>query len=111
MEPELKETQMESSLADRISAHPQYQALKASRSSFGWILTILMMVVYYGFILLVAFDKELLAARLGAGVTTLGIPVGAGVILFTVVITAIYVRRANSRFDAMTEQIVREVRK
>ena len=102
---------METDLARRISAMPKYQELKRKRSSYGWWLTLAMMLVYYGFILLVAFDKEFLAQRLGSGVMTLGIPIGFGVILFTIVITAIYVRRANSEFDEMTEDIAKAVLK
>ena len=49
---------MEVDLARRIAAHPKYRELKAKRTSFGWWLTLAMMVVYYGFILLVAFNKE-----------------------------------------------------
>ena len=70
-----------------------------------------MLVVYYGFILLVAFDKELLATPLGQGVTTLGMPIGFGVIIFTIAITAFYVNRANSEFDALVDKIVREALK
>jgi uncharacterized membrane protein (DUF485 family) len=92
----------------RIARLPAYQALKSKRSSFGWTLTLMMMVVYYGFILLVAFNKELLATRIGAGVTTWGMPIGLGVIVFTILITAIYVRRANSEFDALTDRIRKE---
>ncbi len=102
---------MEKALAERIASHPKYQELKAKRTRFGWWLTALMMVVYYGFILLVAFDKELLAQRLGSGVMTLGMPIGLGVILFTIVITGIYVRRANSEFDDLTEDIRKAVTK
>ena len=102
---------METDLAQRIASHPKYQELKAKRSRFGWWLTALMMIVYYGFIVLVAFDKEFLAQRLGEGVTTLGMPIGLGVILFTIVITGIYVRRANSEFDDMTEEIKKAVTK
>ena len=102
---------MEANLALRIAAHPSYQALKARRTSFGWWLTAAMMVVYYGFILLVAFNKPLLSTRLGEGVMTLGIPLGFGVIVFTVVITAIYVRRANSEFDRLTEEVSKAVTK
>ena len=102
---------MEMDLANRIASHPKYQELKAKRSSFGWVLTALMMVVYYGFIVLVAFDKEFLAQRLGTGVMTLGIPIGFGVIVFTIVITAIYVRRANSEFDDLTAAITKAVLK
>ena len=78
------------------------------RSSFGWILTALMMFVYYGYIALIAFNKEFLAQPMGAGVTTIGIPIGMGVIVFTVIITGIYVRRANSEFDTLTQEIVKE---
>ena len=102
---------MEKALAERTASHPKYQELKAKRTRFGWWLTALMMVVYYGFILLVAFDKERLAKRLGAGVMTLGMPIGLGVILFTIVITGIYVRRANREFDDLTEDIRKAVTK
>jgi uncharacterized membrane protein (DUF485 family) len=64
-----------------------------------------MLIVYYGYILLIAFNKELLARRLGAGVMTWGIPIGLFVIVFTVVITGIYVRRANGQFDDLTAEI------
>jgi uncharacterized membrane protein (DUF485 family) len=70
-----------------------------------------MMVVYYGYIALIAFNKPFLAQPIGAGVTTLGIPIGMGVIVFTVVITAIYVRRANSEFDALTTEILKDAAK
>ena len=102
---------MEMDLAKRIASNPKYQELKAKRTRFGWWLTLAMMVVYYGFILLVAFDKEFLSKRLGDGVMTLGIPIGFGVIVFTIVITAIYVKRANSEFDDLTAEIAKAVLK
>jgi uncharacterized membrane protein (DUF485 family) len=102
---------MDTDLTTRIANDPRYQQLKASRSTFGWWLTLAMLVVYYGFILLVAFDKPFLATRLGQGVTTIGMPVGLAVIVFTIVITGIYVRRANREFDALSEQIVKEALK
>ena len=102
---------MESDLALRISQHPKYLELKAKRTRFGWWLTLAMMVVYYGFILLVAFNKPFLSQRLGDGVMTLGIPVGFGVIVFTIVITAIYVKRANGEFDDLAAAIGKAVLK
>ena len=95
------------SIARQIASNPKYQELKAKRSSFGWWLSLAMMIVYYGFILLVAFNKPFLSQRLGEGVTTIAMPIGFGVILFTVAITAIYVRRANSEFDALTDQVIK----
>ena len=92
----------------RIEANPAYQALKRKRNGFGWTLTLLMLVVYYGFIGLIAFDKEFLAQPIGSGVTTLGIPIAFGVIVFTIAITGFYVRRANKEFDQLTQQIVED---
>ena len=98
---------MATDLTTRILNDPNYQKLKARRTRFGWLLTVAMLVVYYGFIVLVAFDKPFLATRLGTGVTTIGMPIGLAVIVFTVIITAIYVRRANSEYDVLTEQIAK----
>jgi uncharacterized membrane protein (DUF485 family) len=100
---------MELDLAHRIASHPKYQELRAKRTGFGWWLTLAMMVVYYGFILLVAFNKEFLSQRMGDGVMTIGIPIGFGVIVFTIVITAYYVNRANSEFDELADAIAKAV--
>ena len=102
---------MDTDLTTRIANHPKYQELKAKRTSFGMWLTLAMLAVYFGFILLVAFNKPFLATRLGAGVMTYAIPIGFGVIVFTVVITAIYVRRANSEYDSLAEEISKAVLK
>ena len=98
---------MADDLVQRVVSNPKYQELKSKRSSFGWWLTLSEMVVYYGFILLVAYDKSFLATKIGAGVTTIGMPLGIGVLVFTIVITNIYVRRANSVYDDLTQQIVK----
>jgi uncharacterized membrane protein (DUF485 family) len=92
----------------RIEANPKYHELKRKRSGFGWLLTVLMLLVYYGYVGLIAFDKELLAKPLGDGVTTLGIPIGLGVIIFTVLITGLYVRRANNEYDRLTAEILKD---
>jgi uncharacterized membrane protein (DUF485 family) len=102
---------MDTDLTRRIAANPKYQELKAKRTSLGWWLALAMMIVYYGFILLVAFNKPFLAQRLGDGVTTIGMPIGLGVIVFTIVITGIYVRRANTVFDRLTDDIAKAVLK
>lgn len=101
---------MDDNLVQRIAGNPAYQQLKAKRSRFGWWLTLAMMVVYYGFILLVAFNKPFLSQRLGDGVMTVGIPLGFGVILFTIIVTAVYVRRANTEFDELSAAVAKAVR-
>jgi uncharacterized membrane protein (DUF485 family) len=102
---------MEDDLVQRIKSDPNYHRLVASRSRYGWTLAVIMLIVYYGYILLIAFDKEFMGKRLGAGVMTWGIPIGIFVILFTVVITGIYVRRANGEFDDLTAAIRERVNK
>ncbi|RXH46582.1 DUF485 domain-containing protein, partial [Streptococcus pyogenes] len=58
-----------------------------------------------------AFDKAFLAKPVGTGVMSVGMPVGMAVIIFTVVITGIYVRRANSEYDQLTQDILKDVAK
>ena len=99
---------MSDPVVDKIKSHPKYLELKRKRNSLGTLLTLLMLVVYYGYIALIAFDKAFLAQPMGAGVTTLGVPIGMGVIIFTIVITGIYVRRANNEYDELTKQILSE---
>ena len=102
---------MQTDLVHRIANNPSYIELKARRTRFGWRLTLAMMVVYYGFILLVAFGKGFLSQRIGNAVMTVGIPIGFGVIVFTVIITAYYVRRANSEFDDLSDAVAKAVLK
>ena len=99
---------MQDPVVARIEANPKYQALKRKRGGFGWLLTLLMLLAYYGFIGLIAFDKEFLAKPIGAGVTTLGIPIAFGVIVFTIAITGLYVRRAKGEYDRLTAEILED---
>ena len=95
----------------KIEANPKYHELRRKRNTFGWSMTALMMVIYYGYIALIAFNKPFLAQAIGTGVTSLGIPIGMGVIIFTIVITGIYVRRANGEYDQLTAEILKEATK
>jgi uncharacterized membrane protein (DUF485 family) len=100
---------MMDNLAARVQANPKYHKLVSSRSVFSIWMTIAVMVVYYGYILLIAFDKEWLGSKLAAGMTTsIGIPLGVGVIVITVILTNIYVRRANTEFDQLNAEIIKE---
>ena len=99
---------MSDPVVTKIQSNPKYLELRRKRNRFGWWLTALMMVVYYGYIALIAFDKPFLAQPIGAGVTTIGIPIGLGVIIFTILITAFYIRRANGEFDRLTAEIIQE---
>ena len=96
---------------DRVTKNPKFHEFIAMRSRYSIIMAIVSAAIYYGFILLVAFDTELLAKKVGAGVTSLGVPLGVGVIVITIVLTWIYVRRANTEFDATNEAIIKEAQK
>lgn len=99
---------MSSELARRVQANPKYQELLVRRTRLGWLLTAAILLAYFGYIALIAFDKALLAQPIGSGTMSWGIPIGFGLIVFTVLITGLYVWRANATFDALTRQIVEE---
>ena len=100
---------MEDQLASRIRSNPAFIQLERSRTRFAWTLAIIMLVIYYGFILLVAFAPGLMGAVIG-GQVTLGFPLGLGVILSAIILTGIYVWRANGEFDSLTRKIVESAR-
>jgi len=96
-------------LVKKITANPKYQELVSKRASYSLLMTVLMMFAYYGYILTIAFNKAWLGTKLGEGVTTsVGIPLGVAVIITTILLTGIYVRRANSEFDDLTQEVVKE---
>ncbi|MFO1253705.1 MAG: DUF485 domain-containing protein [Inhella sp.] len=101
---------MGDSVVERVKHHPKYLELKRKRNALGALLTVLMLAVYYGYVSLIAFNKGFLAQPLSTGVTSLGVPIGMAVIVFTVVITGIYVRRANREFDALTQAILKDAK-
>ena len=96
----------------QIYANPRFQELVAKRGRFAWVLAIIMLVAYYAFILVIAFDPKVLGAPLSAGgVVTWGIPVGLGLIFLSFALTGIYVQRANGEFDRITQEILNEAQK
>ncbi len=92
-------------VTQRILRDPAFVELEQKRNKLGWTLTAIILVIYYGFILLVAFSPSTLAMPLGGMTMSLGLPLGVGIILVSILVTGIYVRRANSVFDALVEKI------
>ena len=102
---------MKKELVEKIKANPDYQELISKRSSFSIKLSIAMLVVYFTFILTIAFNPSALAIPLSAdSVTTIGIPIGMVIIVFAFVLTGIYTKRANSEFDDLTNKIKQSVK-
>jgi len=94
---------------ERIKSNPKYQKLVRERSRFAWTLSIIMLVVYYAFIMVIAFEPSIFGAKIGSGVITLGIPVGIAIIIISFVLAGIYVRRANGEFDRLTQEVKDEL--
>ena len=96
---------MKKDIVDQILSNPKYQELVSKRSRFAWTLSIIILVVYYAFVLVIAFDPALLGEKIGDGVISVGIPVGMGIIVLSFILTGIYVKRANGEFEALTQNI------
>ena len=93
----------------QIKNNPKYQKLVRERSKFAWTLSLIMLVIYYAFIMTIAFMPEFLGMKIGAGVITIGIPIGIAIIILSFVLAGIYVRRANSEFDQLTKEVREEL--
>jgi len=102
---------MKKELVEKIKSNPDYHELVSKRTSFSIKLTIAMLVVYFAFILTIAFDPSLLAAPLSSNsVTTIGIPIGMAIIVFAFILTGIYTKRANGEFDDLANKIKNSVK-
>jgi uncharacterized membrane protein (DUF485 family) len=100
---------MDVSTLQRIEADPNYQKLVSERKSFGWTLAIITLVIYYGYIAIVAFAPSIIAIKV-SGDITVGIILGVAIILASILLTGIYVLRANSEYDDLTNAIVNDVK-
>jgi uncharacterized membrane protein (DUF485 family) len=102
---------MDDRIVGLVRNNPSFATLKRRRNALAWVLCALMLAIYYGFILLIAFAPGFLARPLVAGgVMTVGFPLGIGVIVTAIVLTGFYVWRANTEFDRLTQQIVEGAR-
>lgn len=101
---------MQQDMVDVIKRNPKYRELVTKRKRFGWTLAIIMLVIYYGFICLIAFAPKTLGIPMSEGaITTIGMPIGVLIILSAFVLTGIYVARANTEFDRLNQAIKEEV--
>ena len=89
----------------RIRNHPKFKELVERRGRFAIQLSIVMLVIYYGFIMIVAFAPDILGIPV-FGVITLGIPIGILIIVVAFVLTGVYVSKANTEFDDINKEIL-----
>lgn len=93
------ETPHDSKIVKRVIHDPEFLALIKKKNTISFSLTALMLLVYFGFAVLLAYAPDLMAAPVGSA--TLGIPLGIGVIIFACVLTGLYVRWANTKYDSL----------
>ena len=77
---------------------PEFRGLITRRWRVSLLLTAVLFVIYYGYIILIAVNRPFVSRRIGE-VTTIGIPLGAAVIVGAWALTAIYVVWANRMYD------------
>uniref|UniRef100_UPI004048C0F7 DUF485 domain-containing protein n=1 Tax=Aliarcobacter sp. TaxID=2321116 RepID=UPI004048C0F7 len=101
---------MDEKLVDRIESNPKYKELVSKRNALGIKLGIFVLVMFYAYILVIAFDKELLSTKIGDGVTTIAFPIALAILVISFITTLIYVKKANTEFEDLTNEIKKDVK-
>ena len=100
---------MSSEVYERIRRNPKFDELVTKRSHFAWMLTAIVLGLYFIFIMIAAFNPKALGTPIWeGGVASIAWPLGAGLILLFWLMTGLYVRRANGEFDDLNAQIIKE---
>ncbi|BAP44252.1 DUF485 domain-containing protein [Pseudomonas sp. 21LCFQ02] len=94
---------------EQLQRHPDFIELVKRKQRLTWSLTLIMLGIYYGFVVLMAFYPQTLGRSLSGGVTSLGIVLAVAVILLSFVLTALYVRQSNRVLDPLTEKLLQQV--
>lgn len=103
---------MSHAMADQTTemlASPEFKSLVARRWRISGLLLLCLFGLYYGFLLLIAYQKPLMVAPLW-GKTPLGIPLGAAVIVLSWLLTAIYVSWANRAYDPVVQTLAERLK-
>jgi len=103
---------MSSEMYERMRTDPNFQRLVKRRGRFAWILAFIVLAMFYGFVLVVAFKPALLGRPVvTGGMLTIGVAVELFMFIFFWVLTAVYVVRANGEFDALTQDLIKDAQK
>ena len=99
-------------MAKDIYAHirnnPKFDELVTKRQRFAVVLSVIVLVLFYGFIMQVAFFPEVIGKQIGDGKLTYGEVARFFQFVFFVLLTWLYVRRANTEFDQINEELINE---
>jgi uncharacterized membrane protein (DUF485 family) len=93
---------------DTIRQLPEYAALTRARKKIMWPLSLAVIIAYFALILTIAFEPAALGNPIGDGVTSIGMVMGLGIIVFCMIITGIYVYYANRVLEPLTQAIVKK---
>ena len=99
-------------LYEKIRKNPKFAQLCQERGRFSLILSLIVLVPYYTFMMTVAFNPAFFAEHFGdSEILTIGWPIGAVIIIGSWLLTGVYIRRANGAFEDLNEEIIAEARK
>lgn len=100
---------MSNPMYQRIRTNPKFRELVSRRTRFAIVLSAIVLVAYYGFMMVVAFRPAMLHTPLSEGsALTVGMPIGVGIVFVSWLLTGLYVWRANTDFDRINEEVLRE---
>lgn len=101
----------QSTIQTRIRQNPKFAELVSRRTRFAILLSLIVLVPYYSFMMVTAFAPSLLGQPIADGSTvTIGWPIGALLVVGSWLLTGVYIRRANGEFDRLNEEVLKESR-
>ena len=102
----------ENNIQAKIRNNPKFAEMVGKRTRFAIILSLVVLVPYYSYMLLVSLQPQLFAGKISDGsVITIGWPIAALIVIVGWLLTGVYVHRANGEFDRLTEEVLKEARK
>lgn len=100
---------MSHTLNEQIRNNPKFQQLCQERSRYSWVLSLMVLVPFYTFVALVAFKPEIFASKfMGSQVVTVGWPIATVLVIGGWLLTGVYIRRSNTRFEQLNQDILNE---
>ena len=91
----------------QVLADPVFRELALARAKLRWGLSIVILILFFGFIALISTAKSALGANVAGSDIPLGLALALSVIVLVVLLTGFYVQRSNSRFDELARGLNR----
>ena len=102
----------QNSVQAKIRSNPKFAEMVGKRTRFAILLSLIVLVPYYTYMLLVSLQPQIFAAKISEGsVITIGWPIAALIVVGGWLLTGVYVSRANGEFDRLNEEVLKEARK